>query len=115
MARSAFMTGWTHSPFGKLEDPDTEGLIARVLRPALDHAQIAAEDVDGIFVGIMNNGFQKQDFQGAIPGLIDPRCRTSLRCGWRMPARRVRQPSMLPSISLKQGRGKWPLSSVRRR
>jgi len=72
VARSAFMTGWAHSPFGKLEDPDTEGLMARVVRPALDHAQVAAEDVDGIFVGIMNNGFQKQDFQGAIPGLIEP-------------------------------------------
>ncbi len=72
MARSAFITGWAHSPFGKLEDPDTEGLMARVVRPALDHAQIAAEDVDGVFVGVMNNGFQKQDFQGAIPGLIEP-------------------------------------------
>jgi acetyl-CoA C-acetyltransferase len=46
--------------------------MARVLRPALDHAQIAADDVDGVFVGIMNNGFQKQDIQGAIPGLIEP-------------------------------------------
>ncbi len=72
MARSALITGWAHSPFGKLEDPDTEGLMARVVRPALDHAQIAAEDVDGVFVGIMNNGFQKQDFQGCIPGLIEP-------------------------------------------
>ncbi len=72
MARSALMTGWAHSPFGKLEDPDTEGLMARVLRPALEHAQVAAEDVDGVFVGMMNNGFQKQDFQGAIPGLIEP-------------------------------------------
>ncbi len=72
MARSALITGWAHSLFGKLEDPDTEGLMARVVRPALDHAQIAADDVDGVFVGIMNNGFQKQDFQGAIPGVIEP-------------------------------------------
>lgn len=46
--------------------------MARVLRPALDHAQIAADDVDGVFVGTVNNGFQKQDIQGAIPGLIEP-------------------------------------------
>ncbi len=72
MARSAFITGWAHSPFGKLEDPDTEALMARVVRPSLDHAGIAAEDVDAVFVGAMNNGFQKQDFQGAIPGLIEP-------------------------------------------
>jgi acetyl-CoA C-acetyltransferase len=46
--------------------------MARVLRPALDHAEIVADDVDGVFVGIMNNGFQKQDIEGAIPGLIEP-------------------------------------------
>ena len=36
MARSAFITGWAHSPFGKLEEPDTEALMARVVRPALE-------------------------------------------------------------------------------
>ncbi len=72
MARSALMTGWAHSPFGKLDDPDTEVLMARVVRPALDHAEVAPEEVDGIFVGVMNNGFQKQDFQGAIPALAEP-------------------------------------------
>jgi acetyl-CoA C-acetyltransferase len=72
MARSAYITGWAHSPFGKLEEPDTEALMARVLRPALDHAEVAPEDVDAVFVGVMNNGFEKQDFQGALPGLIEP-------------------------------------------
>ncbi len=72
MARSAFITGWAHSPFGKLEDPDTEALMTRVVRPALDHAQVAASEVDGIFVGVMNNGFQRQDFQGALPALAEP-------------------------------------------
>lgn len=72
MARSAYITGWAHSPFGKLEDPDTEALTARVVRPALEHAEVAPEDVDGIFVGVMNNGFQKQDFQGAMPALSEP-------------------------------------------
>ena len=72
MARKAFITGWSHSPFGKLEDPDTEALMARVVRPALDHAQVAPGEVDGIFVGVMNNGFQKQDFQGALVALNEP-------------------------------------------
>jgi acetyl-CoA C-acetyltransferase len=72
MARKAFITGWSHSPFGKLEDPDTEALMARVVRPALDHAQVAPAEVDGIFVGVMNNGFQKQDFQGALVALSEP-------------------------------------------
>ncbi len=72
MARKALITGWAHSPFGKLEDPDTEALMARVVRPALSHAQVAPEEVDGIFVGVMNNGFQKQDFQGALVALNEP-------------------------------------------
>ena len=72
MARKAYITGWSHSPFGKLEDPDTEALMARVVRPALDHAQVAPGEVDGIFVGVMNNGFQKQDFQGALVALSEP-------------------------------------------
>jgi acetyl-CoA C-acetyltransferase len=72
MARAAFITGWAHSPFGKLEEPDTEALMARVIRPALDHAGTGQEDVDAIFVGVMNNGFQKQDFQGALPALGEP-------------------------------------------
>lgn len=72
MARSALMTGWAHSPFGKLQEPDTEALMARVVRPALDHAQVGASEVDGIFVGVMNNGFSKQDFQGALPALSEP-------------------------------------------
>jgi acetyl-CoA C-acetyltransferase len=72
VARSAFITGWAHSPFGKLEDPDAEALMTRVLRPALDHAGIEADEVDAVFTGVMNNGFQKQDFLGAIPGVIEP-------------------------------------------
>ncbi len=72
MARSAFITGWAHSPFGKLEEPDTEALMARVVRPALEHAEVSAANVDGIFVGVMNNGFQKQDFQGSMPALSEP-------------------------------------------
>lgn len=72
MARSALMTGWAHSPFGKLEQQDTEALMALVVRPALDHAEVEPDEVDGIFVGVMNNGFQKQDFQGAMPALSEP-------------------------------------------
>lgn len=65
----AVIVGWAHSPFGKLEDPDTESLMARVSLDALDHAGLAAKDVDGIYAGVMNNGFSQQDFQGALVGL----------------------------------------------
>ncbi len=34
----ACIVGWAHTPFGKLEEPDVEGLIARVSGEALAHA-----------------------------------------------------------------------------
>ena len=68
----ACIVGYAHTPFGKLEDPDTESLMARVSGAALEHAGITPDKVDGIFVGVMNSGFQKQDFQGAMPALSVP-------------------------------------------
>ncbi len=62
----AQIVGWAHSPFGKLDYPSTEELIGAVAMPALEHAGVEPLQVDGIFVGVLNNGFQKQDFQGAL-------------------------------------------------
>jgi acetyl-CoA C-acetyltransferase len=36
----ASIVGWAHTPFGKLEEPDVEGLMARVSGQALEHAGI---------------------------------------------------------------------------
>lgn len=63
------IVGWAHSTFGRSDAADTEALMAEVTGPALDHAGIVAEDVDGIFVGVFNNGFSDQDFQGALVGM----------------------------------------------
>lgn len=71
--RRACIVGWAHSPFGKLEDPDTESLMARVSLAALDHAGVDAAAVDGIYAGVMNNGFSKQDFQASLVALADDR------------------------------------------
>ncbi|MFN3274103.1 MAG: acetyl-CoA acetyltransferase [Paracoccus sp. (in: a-proteobacteria)] len=64
--------GWGHSLFGKSPHEDTESLMAEVVPAALDHAGITAGDVDGIFVGVFNNGFSAQDFQAALVGMGDP-------------------------------------------
>ncbi|MEH3148238.1 MAG: acetyl-CoA acetyltransferase [Methylobacterium frigidaeris] len=64
MARASIV-GWAHTPFGKLEDPDVESLMARVSGEALSHAGLGADQVDGIYVGVMNNGFSKQGFEAA--------------------------------------------------
>lgn len=71
MPQKARIVGWSHIPFGKLIDPDTETLMARVSLDALRHAGVASAAVDGIYVGVMNNGFLKQDFQGALVALAD--------------------------------------------
>lgn len=62
----AQIVGWAHSPFGKSPLEDTEQLMASVVGPAIEHAGIGPADIDGIFAGVMNNGFSKQDFQGAL-------------------------------------------------
>lgn len=69
----AQIVGWSHTPFGKSDADSTEALMAQALAPALDHAGIGAEDVDGIFVGVYNNGFSRQDFQGALVAMADDR------------------------------------------
>jgi len=61
----ACIVGWSHIPFGKLDEPDVEALMARVTGDALAHAGVEPADIDGIFVGVMNNGFSKQGFEGA--------------------------------------------------
>ncbi|MBO0902915.1 acetyl-CoA acetyltransferase [Jiella sonneratiae] len=65
----ARIVGWSHSRFGKSEAPSTEALMREVVGPAIAHAGIETSDVDGVFVGVMNNGFSKQDFQGALVGM----------------------------------------------
>ena len=69
----AQIIGWGHTQFGKSEHPDTETLMAAAIAPALDHAGIVPEDVDGIFVGVFNNGFSKQDFQAGLVAMGDER------------------------------------------
>lgn len=66
------IVGWAHTKFGKSEAPDTLALMAEVARPALDHAGIDADAVDGIFTGVFNNGFSHQDFQGALVAMGTP-------------------------------------------
>jgi acetyl-CoA C-acetyltransferase len=68
----AAIVGWAHSPFGKLEDPDVESLMGRVAADALAHAGVEPGDVDAITVGVYNNGFSRQGFEGALVALSVP-------------------------------------------
>jgi len=62
----ACIVGWAHTPFGKLEDPDVESLIGRVARAAIEDAGVAPAEIDGVFVGVFNGGFSKQDFPSSL-------------------------------------------------
>ena len=61
--------GWGHNKFGRNETQSTEDMITEVVSEAISHAQIDPKDIDNIVVGTFNNGFQKQDFHGALPAI----------------------------------------------
>ena len=62
----ACIVGWAHSAFGKLEDPDVESLMGRVAGAAIVDAGIEPGEIDGVFVGVFNAGFSKQDFPSSL-------------------------------------------------
>ena len=67
MNRNACIVGWSHTPFGRLDDaPDAEALIARVARAAIADAGADPRDIEGVFVGHFNGGFQNQDFPSSL-------------------------------------------------
>lgn len=72
MTRRPSIIGWSHSKFGRLDEPDVTALIGSVVPQALAHAEVAATEVDGLFVGVYNNGFSQQDFQAALVSLTQP-------------------------------------------
>ncbi|MCU0983831.1 MAG: acetyl-CoA acetyltransferase [Acetobacteraceae bacterium] len=63
---TACIVGWAHTPFGKLEDPDVESLIARVARAAVEDSGLSVGDVGALTVGLFNNGFSAQDFPSSL-------------------------------------------------
>lgn len=69
---NAFIVGWGHTPFGKLDAIDAEQLIRDAVEPALATSGLGAEDIDGIFVGHFNGGFLPQDFSASLVSLAVP-------------------------------------------
>lgn len=63
---STHIIGWAHTPFGRLPQPTIEDLIREVAGPAIDHAGLEPSAIDAVFVGVFNNGFQKQDFPSSL-------------------------------------------------
>lgn len=72
MTDTPALIGWAHTRFGKSPHPDVEALIAEVAPAALDHAGVAAADVDAIYVGVYNNGLSRQGFEAGLVGVGTP-------------------------------------------
>ncbi|MCB1418107.1 MAG: acetyl-CoA acetyltransferase [Notoacmeibacter sp.] len=93
---TACIVGWSHLPFGKHSDMTLEDMIVTVARGALEHAGIAAEDVDEIVLGHFNAGFSAQDFTASLVLQADD--------GFRFkPATRVENACATGSAAVRQG------------
>jgi acetyl-CoA C-acetyltransferase len=63
---TACIVGWSHTPFGKLDDETVESLIVRVANEAMEHAGLGPEDIDEVVLGHFNGGFSPQDFTASL-------------------------------------------------
>jgi acetyl-CoA C-acetyltransferase len=72
---TACIVGWAHSRFGKLQDETLESLITRVAADAIADAGLAPADIDAIYIGTMNAGFQRQEFPSSLVLQADPALR----------------------------------------
>jgi acetyl-CoA C-acetyltransferase len=72
---TACIVGWAHSRFGKLEGETLESLITRTAADAIADAGLAPADIDAIYIGTMNAGFQRQEFPSSLVLNLDPALR----------------------------------------
>lgn len=72
---NAYIIGWGHTPFGKLDKLDLEQMIRDAVQPALESSGLEPKDIDGIFVGHFNAGFVGQDFTASLPAVAIPEFR----------------------------------------
>jgi acetyl-CoA C-acetyltransferase len=74
-ATSAYITGWGHTLFGKLDSLTVQDLVGQASRQAIQTAGLSPQDLDGIFVGHFNAGFVKQDFSASLVAMAIPELR----------------------------------------
>lgn len=60
------ITGWGHSPFGKLADATLESLIVSVASQALESAGIEPAQIDEIYLGQFNSGMHPLGFASSL-------------------------------------------------
>ena len=70
-----YIIGWGHTPFGKLDALSVEELIGQASSQAIQGADLAAAEIDGIYVGHFNAGFVNQDFTASLVAMAIPELR----------------------------------------
>lgn len=60
------LTGWAHSPFGKLTDETLESLIVGVAAEAIANAGIAPGQIDEVYLGQFNSGMIPLGFASSL-------------------------------------------------
>ena len=93
---TACIVGWAHLPFGKKEDDDAESMIVRVATDALADAGLEPNEIDAIYLGHFNGGFEKQDFTASLVLQADDRFRFT-------PSTRVENACATGSAAVHQG------------
>ncbi len=71
----AVIAGWGHTPFGIHRGMDLEALILAAGREALEHAGLAAQDIDAIWLGHFNAGLVPDGFASSLALGLDDRLR----------------------------------------
>lgn len=60
------ISGWAHSPFGKLADHTLESLIVKVAGEAIEASGAQPADIDAIFLGQFNSGLEPLAFSSSL-------------------------------------------------
>ncbi|HEY8594737.1 MAG TPA: thiolase domain-containing protein [Devosiaceae bacterium] len=71
----ARIVGWGHTPFGRLEGTDLEGLVVQAAGEAIGHAGIDPAEIDGIWLGHFNAGLVDDGFASSLVLQTDDRLR----------------------------------------
>lgn len=93
---TACIVGWSHLPFGKRSDDDAESMIVQVATAALEDASLTPDDIDAVYLGHFNAGFERQDFTASLVFQADDRFRFK-------PATRVENACATGSAAVHQG------------
>ncbi|GAA1260511.1 acetyl-CoA acetyltransferase [Arthrobacter pascens] len=64
--KDVLLTGWGHSPFGKLTDETLESLIVQVAAEAISSAGIEPGQIDEIYLGQFNSGMLPLAFPSSL-------------------------------------------------